>query len=267
MMRSPDRLDGTEEQSLSAQRLSPEARQQVRRAAFLRPTSLLVVAIGGLFFALTLTWWSIPLTLVTYAVLVFLAARNALFLDSVLEGREGRARTRPEASKARDVSPERRARWLPRGETRQKIEATLEVHRRTIVAIQESGDVVQAVLDDAIPKLDGVAERLVDVAHAREKVAGAIQDLEARPGTLRHEEGRDTDLTELENELHAADAEISSTFEKLLALRARVVRVSVESGGAALEAAAKLNADLDEMNLRLDALQELIEVPPELTDH
>jgi hypothetical protein len=266
MMCSPDRLDGSEEQALSAQRLSPEARQQVRRAAFLRPTSLLVVAIGSVFFALTLTWWSIPLTLLTYAVLVFLAARNALFLDSVLEGREGRARTRPEASKARDVSPERRARWLPRGETRQKVEAALEVQRRITVAIQESGDVVQAVLDDAIPKLDGVAERLVDVAHTREKVAGAIQDLEARPGTPRRE-AWDTDHTELEHELHAADAEISSTFEKLLALRARVVRVSVESGGAALEAAAKLNADLDEMNLRLDALQELIEVPPGLTDH
>lgn len=267
MMRNPDRLNGTEEHSLSAQRLSTEARQQVRRAAFLRPTSLLVVAIGGVFFALTLTWWSIPLTIATYAVLVFLAARSALSLDSVLEGRENRPGTRPEATGARDVSPERRARWLPRGETRQKVEAALEVKRRTIIALQESGDIVQAVLDDAVPKLEGVAERLVDVAHTREKVAGAIQDLEARPSTPRREEGRDSDLTELENELHAADAEISSTFEKLLALRARVVRVSVESGGATQEAAAKVNADLDEMNLRLDALQELIEVPPELTDH
>ena len=266
MMRSPDRLNGAEEQSLSAQRLSPEARQQVRRAAFLRPTSLLVVAIGGAFFALTLMWWSIPLTLVTYAVLVFLAARNAPSLDSVLEGREGRPRLRPQAIEARDVSPERRARWLPRGETRQKVEAALEVQRRITVAIQESGDVVQTIFDDAIPKLDGVAERLVDVAHTREKIAGAIQDLKPRPGAPRRE-GQDTDLTELENELHAADAEISSTFEKLLALRARVVRVSVKSGGAAQEAVAKLNVDLDEMNLRLDALQELIEVPPGLTDY
>jgi ribosome-associated translation inhibitor RaiA len=267
MMRNPDRLNGTEEQSLSAQRLSTEARQQVRRAAFLRPTSLLVVAIGGVFFALTLTWWSIPLTIATYAVLVFLAARSAPSLDSVLEGRENRPGTRPEATEARHVSPERRARWLPRGETRQKVEAALEVKRRTVIALQESGDIVQAVLDDAVPKLEGVAERLVDVAHTREKVAGAIHDLEARPSTPRREEGRDSDLTELENELHAADTEISSTFEKLLALRARVVRVSVESGGAAQEAAAKVNADLDEMNLRLDALQELIEVPPGLTDH
>ena len=253
-MRSPNRSDGTDEQSLPARHLPPEARQQVRRAAFLRPINLLVAAIGGVFFALTLTWCSIPLTLVIYAVLVFLAARDPLFVDSVLEGGESWPRKRLEAPKARDVSPERRARWLPRGETRQKVEAALEVHRRTMLAIQESSDVVQAVLDDAVPKLDGAAERLVDVAQTREKLAGAIQDLKARPGApLR--EGRDTDLAELENELHTADAEIYSTFEKLLTLRARVVRVSIESGGAAQEAAAKLNADLDEMNLRLEALR------------
>ncbi len=265
-MRRTDQPDETKAQPLPAERLSPEARRQVRRAAFLRPSNLLVVAIGGIFFALTLTWWSIPLTLVTYAVLVFLAARNALFLDSVLERRESRLRMQPAATKPRDdVSPERRARWLPRGPTRQKVEAALEIRQRTTVAIQESDDVVQAILYDAIPKLDEVAERLVDVAHTREKVAGAIQDLETRPGAA-HSEAWDTDLAELENELRAADAEISNTFEKLLTLRARVVRVSVESGGATQEAAAKLNADLDEMNLRLDALRSTMS-PPGPTDH
>src|SRR5215217_1858539 len=189
-----------------------------------------------------------------------LTACDVLFLDSVLEGRESLLRMRPEATKARDISPERRARWLPRGETRQKVEAALEVQRRTMLAIQESDDVVQAVLDDAVPKLGRVAKRLVDVAHTREKVAGAIQDLKARPGAP-HREGGDTDLAELGNELRTADAEISSTFEKLLTLRARVVRVSVESAGAGQEAAAKLNADLDEMNLRLDALHSTMSPP------
>jgi hypothetical protein len=236
----------------------------VGRAAILRPINLLVVAIGGVFFALTFTWWSVPLTLVIYAVLAFLVARNPIFVDSVLERSENRPRMGLEAPKARDVSPERRARWLPRGETRQKVEAALEVYRRTQLAIQESGDVVQAILDDAVPKLDGAAERLVDIAQTREKVAGAIQDLKARPGTTPRE-GADTDLAELENELHTADAEISSTFEKLLTLRARVVRISVESGGPAQEAATKLNADLDEMNLRLDALRSTMS-PAELSD-
>jgi hypothetical protein len=259
-MGSPDRPDRTQEQTISAERISPEARQQVRRAAFLRPMNLFVVLIGGVFFALTLMWWSIPLTLVTYAVLVFLTARDPLFSDYVLKRREGRSRMRPGAIKATDVSPERRARWLPRGETRQKVEAALEVHRRTMLAIQESGDVVQAVLDDAVPKLDGVAERLVDVGLKREKVAGAIQGLKARPGAARREDW-DTDLVELENELRTADAEISSTLEKLLTLRARVVRVSVESESVAQDAAAKLNADLDEMNLRLDALRSTMSPP------
>lgn len=264
MMRSPDRSG--ESRPSSAEQLSPEAKQRIRRAAFLRPMNLLVVVVGGIFFALTLTWWSIPLTLVTYAVLVFLAVRDPLFWDYVLQRRESQPGIQPDAPKERDVSPERRARWLPRGETRQKVEAALEVHRRTMLAIQESGEVAQAVLDDAVPKLDGVAERLVDVAHRREKVAGVIEDLKAHPGASRHEGGRDADnLAELENELHAADAEISATFEKLLSLRARVVRVSVESGGAAQEAAARLNADLDEMNIRLDALRSTMS-PPEPTN-
>jgi hypothetical protein len=259
-MRRPDRPGETGEQPSSVERLSPEDRQLVRRAAFLRPMSLLVVVIGGIFFALTLAWWVIPLTLVIYAVLVFLAARDPLFWNYVLERRESGSRMRSEALKDRDISPERRARWLPRGETRQKVEAALEVHRRTLVAIQESGDVAQAVLDDAVPKLDGVADRLVDVAHKREKIAGTIQDLKTHPDAPRRQ-GQDADLAELENELHAADAEISGTFERLLTLRARVVRVSVESGGAAQEAAARLNADLDEMNLRLDALSSTMSSP------
>ena len=137
------------------------------------------------------------MTLVTYAIVVFLAARNTLFLDSAFERRESRLRRQPEATKLRDVSPERRARWLPRGETRQKVEAALEIRRRTAGAIQESDDVVQAVLDDAVPKLDEIAERLIDDAHTREKVADAIQDLEASPGAAHHE-GQDTDLAELE---------------------------------------------------------------------
>ena len=225
------------------------------RAAFLRPMSLLVVVIGAVFFALTLAWWAIPLTFATYAALVFLAARDPLFWDYVLSGREARSGSnRLRASGARDVSPERRARWLPRGETRRKVEEALELHRRTMVAIEESGDVAQAVLGDVVPKLQGVADRLVDVAERREKVAGAIRDLRDHADAPQRE-GRNADLDELENELRTADAEISQSIEKLSTLRARVVRVSVESGGAAQEAAARLNADLDEMNLRLDALR------------
>jgi hypothetical protein len=248
-MQGPDLPDDTE-------RLSPEARRRVIRAAFLRPMNLLVVGIGAVFFAMTLIWWTIPLTLTTYAALVLLAARDPLLRERVLEVREGRPRTLAEASpKGGVVSPERRARWLPRGETRQKVEAALEVHRRTVFAIEESGDVVRAVLDDAVPKLHLIAERLVDVAEKRERVNQAIQDLEETRTGAEHREDRSAELVGLENELRAADAEISGTFEKLLTLRARVVRISVESGGAAQSATAKLNADLDEMNLRLDALR------------
>ena len=252
-MQRPDLPGGSEEQ------LSPEARRRVLRAAFLRPWGLLVVAIGAVSFATTLAWWIVPLTLATYAALVLLAARDPLFRSRVLEGRGSRsgARLGQEA-----ISPERRARWLPRGETRQKVEAALEVHRRALIAIEESGDVAKAVLHDAVPKLHSIADRLVEVAQKRERASEAIQELKVSGSLERHEGQSKADLAGLENEVRAADAEISDAFEKLLTLRARVVRISVESGGAAQDAAAKLNADLDELNLRLEALRSTLS-PPE----
>lgn len=218
-----------------------------------------MVAIGAVSFATTLAWWIVPLTLATYAALVLLAARDPLFRSRVLEGRGSRsgARLGQEA-----ISPERRARWLPRGETRQKVEAALEVHRRALIAIEESGDVAKAVLHDAVPKLHSIAERLVEVAQKRERASEAIQELKVSGSLERHEGQSKADLAGLENEVRAADAEISDAFEKLLTLRARVVRISVESGGAAQDAAAKLNADLDELNLRLEALRSTLS-PPE----
>ena len=257
-MQEPNRLNR------AGIRLSPEERRRVARAAFLRPMNLLVVVVGGVFFALTLVWWAVPLTLVTYAALVFLAVRDPLLRESALGGRDVQAGTLPKAPrKGGDASPERRARWLPRGETRQKVEAALEVHRRTVFAIRESGDLVRAVLDDALPKLHHAAERIVDVAEKRERVIGAIRDLEKSRTGAEHLEDRAAELAELENVLRAADTEISNTFEKLSTLRARVVRISVESEDAAQDAAAKLNADLDEINLRLDALRSTLSPPDE----
>ena len=257
-MQRPDLPGGSEEQ------LSPEARRRVLRAAFLRPWGLLVVAIGAVSFATTLAWWIVPLTLATYAALVLLAARDPLFRSRVLEGRGSRSGARSLGQEAgqEPISPERRARWLPRGETRQKVEAALEVHRRALIAIEESGDVAKAVLHDAVPKLHRIAERLVEVAQKRERASEAIQELKVSRSLERHEGQSKADLAGLENEVRAADAEISDAFEKLLTLRARVVRISVESGGAAQDAAAKLNADLDELNLRLEALRSTLS-PPE----
>lgn len=250
-MQDPEPPGGTGE------RLSPEERRRrVRRAAFLRPINLLMAVIGGIAFALTLSWWVLPLTLATYAALVFLAARDPFFQGQVLGERPA---TRLRTLQNRRASPERRVRWLPRGETRRKAEEALEIHRRTVFAIEESGDAARAVLDDAVPKLQRVVERLMDIAEERERTAGAIRELEntspiSPPSNPDHSEGQTTDLTRLEKELHAADAEISTTLEKLSTLRARVVRLSLESEEAAQGAAARLNADLDELNLRLDAL-------------
>jgi chorismate mutase len=259
-MVDPDRHSGADDE-----RPSPEAKRRVMRAALLHPWGLLMIVIGVVFFATTLTWWILPLTLATYAGFVFFTARDPTFRTRVLEGR--RPGMRPELPhREQDLSPERRARWLSRGETRKRVEEALEIHRRTVSAIEASDDVTRAVLDDAIPKLQRVAERLVDVAQKREKVAEAIQDLNKSSHTspANAKERREADLEELKRELHAVDAEISDTFEKLLSLRTRVVRVSLESGGAAQNAAAKLNTELDELNLRLDALHStMLPEPPD----
>lgn len=263
-MPTPDRVSGAGEQ------LSPEAKHRVLRAAFLRPWGLFVVVVGAVFFAFTLVWWVVPLTLATYAALVFLATRDLSFQGRVLEEPARRSGMQHGSSlrQRNNVPPDQRARWLPRGETRRKVETALEIRRRTVFAIEESGDVAQAVLSDAIPKLHRIAERLVDVAEKREKAAGVIRDLKASYASAsesstgsKHREGRGADIEELEKELYAADTEISDTFEKLLALRARIVRISIESGGAARGAAAELNADLDELNLRLDALSSTLSTP------
>lgn len=239
--------------------LSPEERGRVTRAAALRPLNVLVLVIGTGIFATTLTWWVPPLTLATYALLVFLAARDPIFGRRVLHGREETARVL-DAAGDRDLSPERRARWLPRGETRQRVEAALVVYRRAIAAIEESDDVTRAVLDDAVPKLHAAANRLVDVAQAREKAAEILHDLRQNTRASTESNAREESIQDLEDKLRAADAEISDTFEKLLILRSRVVRISIDSGSP--DQAAVLNASLDELNVRLDALSATM-TPPE----
>ena len=237
--------------------VSSRERRRVLRAAALRPINVLMLVIGAGIFATTLAWWMVPLTLVTYTTLVYFSARDPVFGRHVLQGGEEPARL-PAAAGDGDVSPERRARWLPRGEVREKVEAALVVYRKVVAAIEESDDVTRAVLDDAMPKLHAAANRLVDVARGRERAAEALRELRQHTGPGAG--ARAEDLRRLEDTLRAADAEISDTFEKLLTLRARVVRVSIE--GEASAQATAFNASLDELNARLEALGDTMS-PPE----
>ena len=233
------------------------------RAAALRPINLLMVMIGVGIFATTLAWWLLPLTFVTYASLVFLAARDPVFQRKVLGGDEV-PKASPNAVESSDLSPERRARWLPRGETRQKVEAALDVYRKVVAAIETSDDVTRAVLEDSLPRLHAAADRLVDVARGREKAAEVARDLGRDAGSSVKTPARRENLRELEDRISAADAEISDTFEELQDLRAKVVRVSIDSANPAR--ASDLNASLDGLNARLEALSEVMssqeEEPP-----
>ena len=235
--------------------LSPGERNRMLRAAALRPINVTMLAIGAGAFATTLAWWLVPLTILTYASLVFLAARDPIFQRKVL-GRGEVPKTSPNAVESTDLSPERRARWLPRGETRQRVEAALDVYRKVVAAIETSDDVTRTVLDDAVPRLHAAADRLVDVAQGRERAAEVARDLgqdtdSAAPTTARQE-----NLRELGNRISAADAEISDTYQELLDLRAKVVRISIDTENPAR--ANDLNASLDGLNARLEALSELM---------
>ena len=253
-MMHPERRSPRPDAPQSSPLRSPEERRRVTRAAALRPLNVLVLVIGAGIFATTLTWWVPPLTLVTYALLVFLAVRDPIFGRRVVHGPEEATRM------DRDVSPERRARWLPRGETRQKVEAALAVYRKVVAAVEESDDVTRAVLDDAVPKLHAAADRLVDVAQGREKAAEVLRDLHQHTGAPAGSNSREEIVQDLQDKLRAADAEISDTFEKLLTLRSQVVRASIDSPNP--DQATAFNASLDELNARLEALGEVMS-PPE----
>ena len=224
-------------------------------AAALRPINIMMLVVGAGIFAITLAWWLLPLTLLTYVSLVFLASRDPHFQRKTLGGDDVPNST-PHAVESRDVPPERRARWLPRGETRQKVEAALEVYRKVVAAIETSDDVTRAVLEDAVPRLHAAADRLVDVARGREKAAEAARDLGRDTGSSTSTTARQENLRELENRISAADAEISDTFQELLDLRAKVVRISIDSENPARTN--DLNASLDGLNARLEALDELM---------
>jgi hypothetical protein len=225
------------------------------RAAALRPINVTMLVIGAVVFATTLAWWLVPLTVVTYASLVLLAARDPIFQRKVL-GESEAPETSPNAVESTDLSPERRARWLPRGETRQKVEAALDVYRKVVAAVETSDDVTRAVLDDVVPRLHAAADRLVDVAQGREKAAEAARDLTKDIALSTKSPATQENLRQLENRISVADAEISDTFEELLNLRAKVVRISIDTENP--DRAKDLNASLDGLNARLEALSDLM---------
>jgi hypothetical protein len=225
------------------------------RAAALRPINITMLVIGAGAFATTLVWWLLPLTILTYASLVFLAARDPFFQHRVL-GRGKVPKTSPNAVESGDVSPERRARWLPRGETRQKVEAALEVYRKVVAAVETSDDVTRTVLDDVVPRLHAAANRLVDVAQGREKAAEVASDLSRDTDSAPPTTARQENMRELDNRISAADAEISDTYQEFLDLRAKVVRISIDRENPAR--ANDLTSSLDGLNARLEALSELM---------
>ena len=243
--------------------LPAEDSRRVTRAAALRPINLLTLILGvGV--SLTTQWWLLlPLTLVVYTALVALASRDPLFQHRVLHGGEAPPVLPGSRSReGREVSPERRSRWIPRGETRRKVEEALVTYRKVISTLEQTDEVTRTVLEDTPPKLHAAADRLVDVALRRERAASEVQRINQRSGGSQANLSGDLAniLHELEEELRTADSEISRTIEQLQELRSRIIRISVSDNSAARAEASVLASSLDEMNFRLDALGETL--PP-----
>ena len=214
--------------------LPPQARQRVLRAALLRPWALLVLVIGTVFFATTLTWWALPLTLATYAALVALAVRDPTFRIQVLEGREkARAVARDRARMAVGLTPQARARRLAQGDNRDRIEAALEARERVLVAIEGSDESTRNLFSGAAPELDRAAALLVDLAEAREHPP--------------RDQNPDTPA--------AIDAELSGAPEVFQSLRAQVIRASIEGDDDARAIAGRFEESLNEFNRRLQELR------------
>jgi hypothetical protein len=196
---------------------------------------------------------AVPLTVATYAVLVFLAARDPFFQRRILQKSEVPLPSPDPTKNYRRLSRASRP-LAPRGETRQKVEAALVVYRKVVAAVEESDEVTRAVLKDSVPRL-----------HAAAGPAGGRRPRQGEGSRGRQRPQRDAgasagarseNLRELEDRIDAADAEISDTFEKFLSLRAKVVRVSINNANPAR--ANDLNASLDEINARLEALSEIM---------
>lgn len=230
------------------EQLSPEEQRRVTRAALLRPLHLLVAAIGIAFSAMTLAWWVLPITLVTYLALVYLAARDPLFKRRILRGRESLSETSPTLS----GGEKQRIRRLSDEEIRRKIEAALTDKDRTLVAIKNSDEATRGLLQDAPPKLKLLLERLIDVSEKREQVIA--RSVKLTSDGLKREARNSPSEQEEERELHTIDAQLSDTFKKISALRPRVLRISTESDEVAVQLAGGLIADLDEMLQHLEAL-------------
>lgn len=249
---------------MEPQRRSPldqSKRRKVVRRAFLKPLNLLNLVAGVGLFAITGIWWILPLTLAVYAAVVFLAARDPLFIERVTGEGDGLSGGGSAALPSRDVSPERRARWLSRGETRDRVDDALVTYRKVLVAIDESDDVTMRVLEGAVPKLHEAANRLVDVASNRDRAAKTLDDFatkDTKPPKTPHNKQRESSLQGLRDHIEQADREIENISDQFMTLRAQVVRASMDTTGAKQQAE-DINGSLDGLNYRLEALNETFE--------
>ncbi len=233
-------------------------KRRVMKAAFLRPVNVMMIILG-VFATVFFSLWFLPAAVVTYLLLGLLASRDPFFIRRVV------GEPKPGLDAGLDpsyIQPERRARWLSRGETRERVEKTLEVYRELIVSIEESNDVTREVLGDAVPKLHLVANRLVEIAHKREKAANTINKTKQEMGDSNSVAGENAAILEsLEREIKKADAEILETHERLVNLRSRVAYATITDDAAGRATAAELSRSLDNVSLRLEALDDTTQPP------
>jgi hypothetical protein len=249
-------------------------------AALLRPVNLLTPG-AGLLFALTWApWWVFPLSIVPYAVMVFLSLRDPAFVRRVSRGLGTEEAGDP-------VDWARLERELGRGEWVPSLTRIAAAERNLARELAQAPDAARSVLSSTLGQVRAaaalgaqLARRLRSIDQALEGYAGMnpeMSRLEAADKRARADGARDDAARRALADAAAALEESARTAESLRTLRERTaaqldslaamlesvavrgVRLRVQSDAGAGDIAETLGAEMDAVRETLGVLESMDE--------
>jgi hypothetical protein len=252
-------------------------------AALLRPLNLLAPG-AGLLLALSWgPWWTFPLSLLPYALMVTLSVRDPAFVQRAL-----RASAADDAGEPIDWPAT--ARQLGRGAWAPSLERIATAERNLGVELGHAPDDARAILASTLSQVRSAARLGIELARRLRTLDYALQAYAGMNPAQSRAEAQDkrrraeaaTDDAARRAFLDAANAleESARSAASLLTLRKRTVaqldnlaatlesvavrsvRVRVEGGGGPGEIAETLSADMQAVRETLDVLESVDETAP-----
>jgi hypothetical protein len=252
-------------------------------AALLRPLNLLAPGAGLLLALSWAPWWTFPLSLVPYALMVALTMRDPVFAQRAL-----RARVADESGEPIDWRAI--ARELGNGSWAASLERIATAERNLGVEVAQAPDDARAVLASTLAQVRSaarlgieLARRLRTLDHALQAYAGmnpARSRAEAQEKRQRAAAAADEAARQAFLDAAAALEESARSASSLLTLRERTVaqldnlaatlesvavrsvRLRVAGGGGPGEIAEALSADMQAVRETLDVLESVDEPAP-----